>query len=76
MGKKIFTIFCLSESMVHHDVKCIFLFCFQYLDFGGFDKTQQTFDKEISSKGKPLASIDGKGPSSQKQITAQVCASG
>ena len=47
-------------------------FNFQYLDFGGFDKTLQNFDKEISSKGKPLSTFDGKGPSSQKQVAAQV----
>lgn len=45
---------------------------FQYLDFGGFDKTLQYFDKEISSKGKPVASHEGKGPVSQKQLAAQV----
>lgn len=43
----------------------------EYLDFGGFDKTLQNFEKEISSKGKPLATFDGKGPSSQKQVAAQ-----
>ncbi|XP_053379152.1 lisH domain-containing protein ARMC9-like isoform X2 [Mercenaria mercenaria] len=43
----------------------------EYLDFGGFDKTLQNFDKEISSKGKPVASAEGKGPVSQKQLAAQ-----
>ncbi|WAR15651.1 ARMC9-like protein [Mya arenaria] len=43
----------------------------EYLDFGGFDKTLQNFDKEISGKGKPLSSGDSKGPISQKQLAAQ-----
>ncbi|XP_052213977.1 lisH domain-containing protein ARMC9-like isoform X2 [Dreissena polymorpha] len=43
----------------------------EYLDFGGFDKTLQNFDKEISGKGKPLSTTEGKGPVSQKQLTAQ-----
>lgn len=43
----------------------------EYLDFSGFDKTLQNFDKEISSKGKPVASPEGKGPVSQKQLAAQ-----
>ena len=42
------------------------------MDFGGFDKTLQNFDKEISSKGKPVSSTEGKGPVSQKQLAAQV----
>lgn len=43
----------------------------EYLDFGGFDKTLQNFEKEISSKGKPLSTQDAKGPISQKQLAAQ-----
>ncbi|KAK3586337.1 hypothetical protein CHS0354_019997 [Potamilus streckersoni] len=43
----------------------------EFLDFGGFDKTFQTFDAELQQKGKPLASPDVKSLSDQKLLAAQ-----
>lgn len=44
----------------------------QYLDFGGFDKTLQDFERECEQKGKPIADVDVKSRSNQKLIGIQV----
>ncbi|KAL5017753.1 hypothetical protein ScPMuIL_005164 [Solemya velum] len=43
----------------------------EYLDFGGFDKTLQDFERECEQKGKPIADLDVKSKSNQKLIGIQ-----